>query len=71
VELAQPAAQPPSELAAPCAPPVDLRGYQGLSGGQVERLWFSDRTALLECGARFGSVLDFFSRRDAALAAGH
>lgn len=67
-ELALPAAQPDPELARACADPIDLRGYQGLNAGPVERLWFSDRQSLADCRDRKAALQKFYTERDAALA---
>ncbi|RWO20744.1 MAG: anaerobic dehydrogenase [Mesorhizobium sp.] len=33
----------------------------------VERLWISDRKALIQCGKRLKALRDFYQDRDAAL----
>lgn len=68
MELAQIAAQPDPKLTAQCARPFDLRGYQGLSGGEVERIWAVDRDALADCADRKTALQRFYTERDAALA---
>lgn len=67
-ELSQPAAQPDDKLLVPCADPVDLRGYQGLNAGPVERLWFGDRANLAQCRDRKAALQKFYAERDAGLA---
>lgn len=61
-------AKPPSALLEPCQGPVDLRGYQGLSAGPVERLWFVDRESLVDCKTRKDALQTFYTGRDAGLA---
>lgn len=68
VELRQQAAQPDASLREPCADPVDLRGYQGLNAGPVERLWFIDRFSLSVCRDKKAALQRFYDERDAALA---
>lgn len=67
-ELALAIAQPPTDLTVPCTGPVDLRGYQSLNAGPVERLWFTDRASLSECRDRKAALQRFYAERDAALA---
>ena len=62
-------AKPPTALLEPCQSPVDLRGYQGLSAGPVERLWFVDRENLVDCKARKDALQSFYQSRDTGLAA--
>lgn len=58
---------PPAELLRACAGPVRLKG-KALDAGAVERLWRTDRAALVDCGGRKGAVQDFYQVRDAGLA---
>lgn len=37
--------------------------------GQTERQWAKDRVALVECGADKAALVEFYDKRDAALAA--
>ncbi len=70
LELAGDRAKPDPDLTAPCADPVELRGYQELHAGPVERFWFVDRAGLVDCGARKAAVQKFYDDRDAGLAGG-
>jgi hypothetical protein len=49
-----------------CLGPVRLPKGQ-LTQRDVERLWISDRRALIECGGRLKALRDFYADRDAAL----
>jgi hypothetical protein len=67
-ELLGDLAQPPADLTEPCSDPVDLRGFQSLNAGPVERLWFQDRSSLVICKSRNEGLKGFYRGRDAALA---
>lgn len=49
-----------------CLGPVRLPKGE-LSQRTVERLWISDRKALIECGRRLRALREFYSERDAAV----
>jgi hypothetical protein len=38
-----------------------------LKQGDVERLWISDRKALIDCGRRLRGLKEFYAERDAAI----
>lgn len=59
-------AAPDSALLRKCDLPVDL-GSGALTRGQLERLWITDRAALLACGRRHGGLAEFIKERDDAL----
>ncbi|TGR33663.1 anaerobic dehydrogenase [Mesorhizobium sp. M8A.F.Ca.ET.202.01.1.1] len=52
-----------------CLGPVRLPKGE-LKQGDVERLWISDRKALIQCGGRHKALRDFYHDRDAALRGG-
>ncbi|TPL36914.1 anaerobic dehydrogenase [Mesorhizobium sp. B2-4-8] len=52
-----------------CLSPVRLPKGE-LKQKDVERLWISDRRALLECGRRSKALRDFYHDRDASLRGG-
>ena len=60
-------AAPPAELTADCADPVAIPPGP-LNEGPAERLWISDRRALLDCGERHHGLAAFIAGRDAGLA---
>jgi hypothetical protein len=73
VELASPAAKPSARLIQTCAGPTQIRpdmAGAGLSAGQAERLWATDRDALKACRDRHAALVRFIRDRDAALAGG-
>ncbi|TPM59364.1 anaerobic dehydrogenase [Mesorhizobium sp. B2-2-4] len=49
-----------------CLGPVRLPKGQ-LTQRDVERLWISDRKALIECGSRQKALRDYYHDRDAAI----
>ncbi|TPJ08349.1 anaerobic dehydrogenase [Mesorhizobium sp. B2-8-1] len=52
-----------------CLGPVRLPKGE-LKQKDVERLWISDRKALIECGSRLKVLRDFYHDRDASLRGG-
>ncbi|TPJ86993.1 anaerobic dehydrogenase [Mesorhizobium sp. B2-5-12] len=58
--------EPDRSLLIACLGPVRLPKGE-LRQKDVERLWISDRKALLECGRRFGALRDFYADRDKAI----
>ncbi|WP_442320023.1 Rz1-like lysis system protein LysC [Ancylobacter polymorphus] len=58
----------PAALRQPCAAPVVIPPG-GKTQGQTERSWAKDRVALVECGADKAALVEFYDKRDAALAA--
>ncbi|WP_172352671.1 dehydrogenase [Mesorhizobium sp. NZP2298] len=66
-------APPPPQLSEPdralvkaCLGPVRLPKGE-LKQGDVERLWISDRKALIDCARRSKALRDFYAERDAAI----
>ncbi|RJT32868.1 anaerobic dehydrogenase [Mesorhizobium waimense] len=51
---------------AACLGPVRLPSGE-LTQRDVERLWISDRKALINCGKRHAALRDFYHERDADL----
>ena len=49
-----------------CLGPVRLPAGQ-LKQKDVERLWISDRKALIECGGRLKALRDYYADRDKAI----
>lgn len=62
-------AMPDSKLLRLCALPVDLGG-EPLTQAEVERLWITDRSALLDCYRRHLALRDFVVDRDGRLRGG-
>ncbi|MDX8495905.1 anaerobic dehydrogenase [Mesorhizobium sp. VK22B] len=61
-------AEPDARTVAACLGPVRLpKGV--LTQRDVERLWISDRKALIDCGKRHLALRDFYHDRDAAIRA--
>ncbi len=72
-ELASALAQPPAELERSCAGPMRLARKaltEGMSAGEVERVWSRDRTRLIECMDKFAALVRWRRARDAGLAGG-
>ena len=69
-----PDVKPPAELLRQCPRPVRLMRRQGrkivraLSAGETERLWRTDRLALIKCGADKQAIQSFYATRDSGLA---
>ncbi|PBB94989.1 dehydrogenase [Mesorhizobium sp. WSM3862] len=63
-------AQPDRALVAACARPVRLAQDGVLTQITGERLWISDRKALIECGRSKKALRDFYQERDAAIVGG-
>lgn len=59
-------AAPDSSLLRACKGVVDLPD-RALTQLDVERLWKTDRLALIECGKRHKALGDFIKQRDGAL----
>ncbi|TPK18348.1 anaerobic dehydrogenase [Mesorhizobium sp. B2-5-7] len=59
-------ADPDARLVAACLGPVRLPRGQ-LVQKDVERLWISDRKALIQCGRLHRALRDFYHHRDAQL----
>jgi hypothetical protein len=59
---------PDRSLLIACLGPVRLPKGE-VKQKDVERLWISDRKALIECGRRLGALRDFYHDRDAAIRA--
>ncbi|WP_287345886.1 dehydrogenase [Mesorhizobium sp.] len=58
--------EPDRALVVMCLGPARLP--QGaITQRDVERLWISDRKALIQCGKRLKALRDFYQDRDAAL----
>ncbi|MBZ9808109.1 dehydrogenase [Mesorhizobium sp. ESP-6-2] len=58
--------EPARETVAACLGPVRLpKGV--LTQRDVERLWISDRKALITCAKRHAALRDFYAQRDAEL----
>ncbi|WP_245517758.1 MULTISPECIES: anaerobic dehydrogenase [unclassified Mesorhizobium] len=57
-------------MAAACPRPVRLTPDGILTQRTVERLWISDRKALIDCGSSKKALLDFYHDRDAAILGG-
>jgi hypothetical protein len=62
-------AAPDSKLLKACGLPLDL-GTKPLTQAQVENLWITDRSALLDCYRRHLALRNFIAGRDDALRAG-
>ncbi|WP_210239500.1 MULTISPECIES: dehydrogenase [unclassified Mesorhizobium] len=58
--------EPDRSLLVLCLGPVRLPKGQ-LTQRDVERLWISDRKALIECGSRQKALRDYYHDRDAAI----
>lgn len=57
---------PDSALLNKCDLPVDL-GAGELAQARLEKLWITDRSALLRCYRRHMALRDYYLERDAAL----
>jgi hypothetical protein len=62
-------AAPDTKLLKACGLPIDL-GTKPLTQAQVENLWITDRSALLDCYRRHLALRNFVVERDAALRGG-
>lgn len=62
-------AEPDRVLIKACLGPVRLPKGE-LKQGDVERLWISDRKALIDCARRSKALRDFYAERDAAIRGG-
>ena len=58
--------EPDRALVRACLGPVRLPKGE-LKQGDVERLWISDRKALIDCGRRLRGLKEFYAERDAAI----
>lgn len=70
-ELASALAQPPAALEQSCAGPMRLARKaltEGMSAGEVERIWSRDRVRLIECMDKFAALVRWRRARDAGLA---
>lgn len=70
-ELASALAQPPAALEQSCAGPMRLARKaltEGMSAGEVERVWSRDRTRLIECMDKFAALVRWRRSRDSGLA---
>lgn len=76
IDARLPDVKPPPDLLRACARPVRLMNRPGkardrnLSAGETERLWRTDRMALVDCADRKAAVQDFYADRDGAIARG-
>lgn len=58
----------PAALRQPCAAPVVIPAG-AKTQRETEGAWATDRVALVECGADKAALVEFYDKRDAALAA--
>ncbi|MER9188632.1 dehydrogenase [Mesorhizobium australicum] len=59
--------EPDRALVKDCLRPVRIVQDGVVVQRTVERLWISDRKALITCGKRFKALRDFYHDRDAAI----